>query len=135
MFFVIMSQHTFFSKSVCRSLSTQVVEMLEQSDAIGPELELRCQRHGNHTRVHSSDPGRLATAAGDGGCELPCGMQMPCMHVCSRWVGATCPGWWRGGEVHSRGPRHGACLCSGSGSEMGSVQIRSDDRAGWLGPA
>ncbi|WIA41120.1 hypothetical protein OEZ86_004748 [Tetradesmus obliquus] len=68
----------------------QVLDMLQERDCVGRELELVCQKHGNSTRVCQPDDFELL--AGDGGCQLPCDERLPCGHACRRRCHADDPG-------------------------------------------
>lgn len=91
---------------------SQVLEQLEQEGVLGKSLQVwqparwqhqhalpgrckctshsaacahaqvRCQRHGVVTDI--THPQQFRTLVGDGGCQLACGLKLPCGHTCPR---------------------------------------------------
>ncbi|KAF9126822.1 hypothetical protein BGW39_006326 [Mortierella sp. 14UC] len=60
-----------------------IMSELEQSGRVGPGLPIACKNHPE-TKTTVSSPKDLEAAAPDGGCTLPCGIALPCGHLCPR---------------------------------------------------
>lgn len=67
-----------------------VLNKLEQGNAISPNLPLFCQKHPA-TRVCVADGLELVAKCPDGGCTLPCNLQLPCGHACRRFCHSDDP--------------------------------------------
>ncbi|KAL6075671.1 NFX1-type zinc finger-containing protein 1 [Balamuthia mandrillaris] len=62
-------------------LFARVLNLLEEREATGPYIELRCERHPEQP-LQVENPNGFPR---DGGCHLPCGVRLPaCGHVCPR---------------------------------------------------
>ena len=59
----------------------QVIQMLEDTGALGLSLGLLCPRHSN-TVIEVATPDDFAIKAPEGGCDLMCGWRLPCGHKC-----------------------------------------------------
>ncbi|KAK3984517.1 hypothetical protein QBC44DRAFT_336811 [Cladorrhinum sp. PSN332] len=61
---------------------TDVINQLENTDAVGPAIELCCPRHPD-TPISCSDPDQFILKSPEGGCLLPCDRRLdPCGHRC-----------------------------------------------------
>ena len=58
-----------------------VIDEMESHGQIGPGIPILCSRHPEQTQLVSK-PGELGRFAPGGGCLLPCGIQLPCGHIC-----------------------------------------------------
>jgi hypothetical protein len=61
----------------------EVIGKLEEQGKVGSSLPLKCVNHPED-RIAVNEPHDFERLAGDGGCSLPCGTQLPCGHVCQR---------------------------------------------------
>ncbi|EAW11252.1 putative NF-X1 finger and helicase domain protein [Aspergillus clavatus NRRL 1] len=61
----------------------QVLEILRQSESIGPKLELQCPRHPD-TPIPVSDPEDFVQLSPEGGCNMRCINRLPCGHACEQ---------------------------------------------------
>ncbi|KAH3711004.1 NFX1-type zinc finger-containing protein 1-like [Dreissena polymorpha] len=60
----------------------EIIAELKESDSIKTHLLLRC---GNHPKMcTAASSAQDFTCVPDGGCNKPCGMQLPCGHICPR---------------------------------------------------
>eukprot|EP00210_Caulerpa_lentillifera_P007100 g6793.t1 len=71
----------------------EVINILKQQNRIGPCLTVHCPYHRHHVKkiAHWKDFRGLGTS---GGCQLPCGEQLPCGHICRKCpsiCGENCP--------------------------------------------
>ena len=63
-------------------LWNQIVEDLKKENRVGEALCLMCQNHPETTTLAKTASDFARTP--DGGCSLPCGVQLDCGHVCTR---------------------------------------------------
>ncbi|KAL4885988.1 hypothetical protein BJY04DRAFT_230198 [Aspergillus karnatakaensis] len=59
-----------------------VIQMLEDSRSIGPQLELQCPRHLD-AYICVSTPEDFSKYAPEGGCSSQCGLRLECGHSCT----------------------------------------------------
>jgi len=65
-----------------QNLFQRALSHLRKVECVGRELVLRCERHGQETRV--SEPEHFRLRSPDGGCQARCGARLPCGHACER---------------------------------------------------
>lgn len=72
------------SKTIKKSTHAQmfhgILQVFESKNAIGEFIDLKCQNHGEITRM--KEPSDLNNL--DGGCNRPCGQRMQCGHSCHK---------------------------------------------------
>lgn len=71
--------------SSCSDIATdlQVLDMLEQDDAVRQALPVVCANHPDHVSK-ITDAKHFDTFVRDGGCSRQCQARMPCGHTCPR---------------------------------------------------
>lgn len=80
-----MGLYIFGNAELLRSKSkiwSEVIDILQETKSLGPELTLRCQNHPDlETKITHFTDFKLVQ---DGGCNLPCLHQLDCGHACTR---------------------------------------------------
>lgn len=72
-------------------LDLQVLDMLEENDAVGPALPVVCANHPDDvSKITNAED--FDTFVRDGGCSRQCIARMPCGHSCPRSAFTSRPG-------------------------------------------
>lgn len=71
------NSHIYFLK-----IWPKIKASLEEQNSLGEELEVRCQNHGNLTKI--KNPEDFLLKCPEGGCNLICGYELKCGHKCTK---------------------------------------------------